>query len=147
VNVCPRANDASAFRRRPYSQETNDGSAPYIPRVRILLGFRTGHARGRDKSARCQATECWNVGDICARTGQPRRFMAWRLSSGLDDTSPLASHIEQLLLVLCTRADEIRGLWTDYDLTLQCVGYFPETGHGAHFNERSSDSSLISGWH
>jgi len=86
------------------------------------------------KALGVKPTECWNVGDICARTGQPRRFMAWRLSSGLDDTSPLASHIEQLLLVLCTRADEIRGLWTDYDLTLQCVGYFPETGHGAHFN-------------
>jgi hypothetical protein len=79
-------------------------------------------------------TEAWNVGDTNARNGKPRRLMSWRLSSGLDDTQPLAQHIANLFLLLNTRADSLRALWVDYELTLQCVGYFPASGHGVHFN-------------
>jgi len=60
--------------------------------------------------------------------------MAWYLRSGLDDTEELSAHIDSLLLALGPRAEALRSLWVDYTLTMQCVGYFPETGHGAHFD-------------
>lgn len=79
-------------------------------------------------------SEAWNVGDINPRNGKPRNFMSWRLSSGLEDTQTLDAHIETLLLQLQNKANAIRSLWVEYNLTLQCVGYFPPSGHGMHFN-------------
>ena len=60
--------------------------------------------------------------------------MSWRLSSGLDDTQPLNEHIQNLSVYLQPKAEAFRQLWLDYDLTLQCVGYFPTNGHGVHFD-------------
>ena len=60
--------------------------------------------------------------------------MTWRLSSALDDTQPLNMHIQNLFLYLHPKVDALRLLWADYDLTLQCVGYFPPSGHGLHFD-------------
>ena len=79
-------------------------------------------------------SEAWNVGDVNPRNGKPRTFMSWRMSSGLDDTRLLAEHISNILLWLHPRAEALRQLWVDYDLTLQCVGYFPPSGHGLHFD-------------
>lgn len=80
-------------------------------------------------------SEAWNVGDINERNGQPRKFMRWHLRSGLDDTHPLEQHIEQLLLYFGPKAEAVRALWLEYDLTLECVGYYPHSrGPGAHFN-------------
>lgn len=81
-----------------------------------------------------KASESWNVGDINPRTGKPRTFMSWRLGSGLDDTHPLSRHIESLLLMLGTKAHALRALWVEFDLTLQCAGYFPACGHGFHLD-------------
>jgi hypothetical protein len=81
-----------------------------------------------------EPSEAWNIGDINPRNDQPRRFMSWRLSSGLDDTKPLKQHIKNLFLYLASKADAIRALWVDYDLTLVCVGYYPPSGHGMHFD-------------
>lgn len=79
-------------------------------------------------------TEAWNVGDENPRNGKPRTFMSWHLSSGLDDRMPLSQHVEELFLILHTKVEGLRKLWVDHDLQLQCVGYFPATGHGAHFD-------------
>jgi hypothetical protein len=79
-------------------------------------------------------SEAWNVGDTNPQNGRPRKFMSWRLSSGLDDTQPLDQHIQNLFLYLHPKAQSLRQLWLEYDLTLQCVGYFPPSGHGMHFN-------------
>src|SRR5689334_5756370 len=68
-------------------------------------------------------TEAWNIGDINPRTGEPRRFMRWQLKSGLDDTRSLDEHITSLLHFLGHKASEMRQLWVDYDLVLECVGY------------------------
>ena len=81
-----------------------------------------------------EPSEAWNMGDTNTHNGKPRKYMSWRLSSGLDDTQPLERHIENLFLYLNTKAEALRSLWVDYELTLQCVGYFPASGHGAHFN-------------
>ena len=80
-------------------------------------------------------TEAWNVGDINPRTGQPRKFMCWQLRSGLDDTRSLDEHIKSVLLFIGLKAAEMRQLWVDYDLVLQCVGYYPSSsGSGMHFD-------------
>lgn len=79
-------------------------------------------------------SEAWNAGDINPRNGRPRNDMSWRLSSGLDDTKPLSEHIQIIFLYLHSKADALRSLWVDYDLTLQCVGYFPASGHGVHLD-------------
>ena len=63
-------------------------------------------------------SEAWNAGDKNPRNGKPRRGMVWRLSSDLDGT----------------RESELRKLWVDYELTLQCVGYYPSWTHGVHFD-------------
>jgi hypothetical protein len=79
-------------------------------------------------------SEAWNAGDINPRNGRPRKAMSWRLGSGLDDTNPLDMHVACLFLHLQRKVNALRTLWVEYDLTLQCVGYFPATGHGMHFN-------------
>ncbi len=79
-------------------------------------------------------SQAWNIGDENPRTGKPRKFMSWRLSSGLEDTQPLDKHIHNILLLLHLKAESLRQLWLEYDLTLVCVGYFPPSGHGMHFN-------------
>lgn len=79
-------------------------------------------------------SEAWNVGDINSRNEKPRTSMSWRLSSGLDDSIPLDQHIDAIFLVMQVKAEGVRELWVDYDLQLQCVGYYPATGHGAHFD-------------
>lgn len=78
-------------------------------------------------------SEAWNVGDINPRNGQPRKSMSWRMSSGLDDKHPLDEHVRSLFLYLSTRANALRKLWVEHDLTLQCVGYFAPSAHGFHF--------------
>lgn len=60
--------------------------------------------------------------------------MRWELHSGLDDTHSLREHIDELLVTLGTKELAVRALWVEYDLTLQCVGYYLPMGHGAHLD-------------
>ncbi len=87
--------------------------------ITALLGFKPSQA--------------WDVGDISPVSGRAREFMSWSMGSGLDDTHPLVEHVGTLLMFLSTKAESLRTLWVDFDLTLQCVGYFPHGGHGVHF--------------
>jgi hypothetical protein len=53
--------------------------------------------------------------------------------------SPCVHHgggsVQQGLSAASTsQGDSLRQLWLDYHLTLQCVGYFPSSGHGMHFD-------------
>jgi hypothetical protein len=79
-------------------------------------------------------SEAWNVGDVNPENGKPRKSMSWRFSSGLDDKHPLDEHVKNLFLYLSLKSEQLRKLWVDYDLTLQCVGYFVPSGHGFHFS-------------
>ncbi|MFZ2726744.1 MAG: DUF4279 domain-containing protein [Methylococcaceae bacterium] len=96
----------------------------------------SGHGTHEDitKILEIKPSESWNIGDINPRNNKPFKFMSWRLSSGLDDTQPIEMHIQYLFSRLHTKADALRKLWLDYDLVLQCVGYFPPSGHGIHFD-------------
>jgi len=89
-------------------------------------------------------SEAWNVGDANPQNGRPCKSMSWRLSSYLDDKHPLDEHIECLLSILRIKAEVLRSLWVEHDLTLQCVGYFPSTGHGVHLDrERVRQASQL----
>jgi hypothetical protein len=83
---------------------------------------------------RLKPTDAWNAGDINPKNGRAYPSMLWRLRSGFDDTKPLSQHIDTLLLLLGTRLEELRSLALEHDLTIQCVGYYTPSGHGAHLN-------------
>lgn len=83
-------------------------------------------------------SEAWNVGDVNPKNGRPRNFMRWELRSGLDDTHRLKEHIAILLTYLGAKSAEVRALWLEFDITLQCVGHFPPSrGPGLHFDRET----------
>jgi hypothetical protein len=96
----------------------------------------TGNGRHEDVTALLglSPSNAWNIGDHSPRTGSTHKFMSWKLKSGHDDTEPLAEHVKSLLLLLSLRPDALDKLSSDFDLTLQCVGYFPPSGHGFSFD-------------
>lgn len=79
-------------------------------------------------------SQAWNPGDRSDQTGRLQKYMRWRRDSGFDDREPLERHIESLLTLLAAKEEQLRQLWLEYDLTLQCVGYYPPSGHGAHLS-------------
>ena len=81
-----------------------------------------------------EPSEAWNKGDKHPQSGRVGRFMRWVRSSGIDDKAPIQQHIENLLLFLFLKEEEIRELATDYELVIHCVGYFPPSGHGTHLS-------------
>ena len=92
-----------------------------------------------------EPTKAWSVGDKKPRGGV-QQWMLWELESGHDDTQPLDRHVESLLLTLEMKAETIRQLSMDYELTIQCVGYYPASGHGINLSRevirRASQLSL-----
>jgi hypothetical protein len=71
--------------------------------------------------------------------------MMWRFDSGLDDKAGLDRHIRNLLMWAETRAEAIRRLSPDYAVTLQCVGYYPASGHGCHFTRDTLQAAAYLG--
>jgi hypothetical protein len=63
--------------------------------------------------------------------------MRWKLESGLDDTEPLEKHIERLLAMLEPKSSALQQLMPRYRLTLQCLGHYPPSDHGAHFDREA----------
>ena len=84
-----------------------------------------------------ESTNEWSEGDIDSRNNRPRRFMAWNLESGLDDTHPIEEHIEKILNLIEPLKNKLDELSQMYELTIQCVGYFAGTGHGLHLDRDS----------
>lgn len=77
----------------------------------------------------------WNAGDPSERTGRIQKRMFWKKESGLDDKEELSKHIEAIFLIVGLRHKEIKELFfRGYDPYIQCVGYYPETGHGTHLS-------------
>ncbi len=83
-------------------------------------------------------TEAYSEGDLNPHTGKLWGYMLWRLNSGLVDREPLENHINAILLWLNRFPGAIRRLADEYELTLQCVGWYPGPGFGAHFNREQT---------
>jgi hypothetical protein len=77
-----------------------------------------------------EPTNQWSQGELNPRNNLPRKFMSWNLESGLNDTHPIEEHIEKLLEILAPLENELAKLSKDYEVYIQCVGYFPASGHG-----------------
>ena len=82
------------------------------------------------------AQRSWSEGDPRPRGNGVYPFMKWQLDSGLEKTSSIEHHIEELLLVLGTKAIAIRALSPDYECIIQYVGDFGVgnfgSSHGVH---------------
>lgn len=86
------------------------------------------------KAIGCDPSQAYSEGDPDLKTGKPRGFTHWRLNSGLDDTEVLERHIDAIILWLNRFPGAVKRLSEEYELTLQCVGWYPGPGHGAHLN-------------
>ncbi|MCU7866650.1 MAG: DUF4279 domain-containing protein [Candidatus Thiodiazotropha sp. (ex Lucinoma borealis)] len=82
-----------------------------------------------------EPTNQWSEGDINPRNNKPRKFMNWNLESGLDDTHGIEDHIEALFSVLEPLRDTLANLSDEYEFCIQCVGYFPASGHGIYLDK------------
>jgi hypothetical protein len=82
-----------------------------------------------------EPSQAWSEGDI-RRSGGTYPCARWRFDSGLPDTEPLEKHISALLDRLQACPAAVRSLAPDYSGTIQCVGYYPATGHGVHIDHR-----------
>lgn len=87
------------------------------------------------KTLGISSTNEWSEGDISPRNGRPYKFMSWKLESGLDDTNPLNEHIEKLFSKLQPLEKELNVLSANYELCIQCVGYFHPSSHGIHLDK------------
>ena len=77
----------------------------------------------------------WNVGEPSEHTGRIQKRMLWQKNSGLDDKEELSKHIEALFFILGQKHKEIKELFfRGYDPFIQCVGHYPESGHGTHLS-------------
>jgi Domain of unknown function (DUF4279) len=77
----------------------------------------------------------WNAGERSEHTGRIQKRMLWQKKSALDDKEELSKHIESLLFILGRKHKEVQDLFfRGYDPYIQCVGYYPESGHGTHLS-------------
>ena len=83
-----------------------------------------------------EPTNEWSEGDLNPRNNMPRKFMHWQFESGFDDTHPIEEHLNKLFAVLEPLKSSLLELNQNYDLYLQCVGYFPPSGHGIHLDHQ-----------
>ncbi|MGH8613724.1 MAG: DUF4279 domain-containing protein [Gammaproteobacteria bacterium] len=82
-----------------------------------------------------EPTNAWNEGDINPRNNKPRKFTSWQLESGLDDTHPIKDHLETLFAKLEPLQQKLHSLSESYEIYVECVGYFPPSGHGIHLDK------------
>ncbi len=92
-----------------------------------------------------EPTNKWSEGDINPRNKFPRKFMNWNLESGLDDTHPIEEHIKKLFSVLEPLETLLLELGKEYELYIQCVGYFPASGHGIHIDREMIKKACMLG--
>lgn len=77
----------------------------------------------------------WNAGDINERNGKAQKSLHWKKSSGLDDRENLESHLDAIFFTLTNKHKAIQELFfKGYEPYIQCVGYYPDAGHGTHLS-------------
>ena len=80
-----------------------------------------------------QPSQAWNPGEKSDQTGRIQKFMRWRKDSYLEDTEPIEKHLDSIFQLLHGKHKEVQELFfKGYDAYIQCVGYYPPSGHGTH---------------
>ena len=91
----------------------------------------SGDAKNVTKILGRKPDKSWSEGDPRPRGNGVYPFMLWQQDSGLEKTSQVEHHIEELLLFLYSNSLAIRSLSPDYECIIQCVGDF-SSSHGVH---------------
>lgn len=114
-----------------YKKEVTLASPPLTNREYAYFSVKgNGDSQFVTSVLKIEPTNQWSQGEINPRNNRPRKFMGWNLKSGLDDTHPIKEHIEKLLEVLEPFEKELANLSKNYEVYIQCAGYFPSSGHG-----------------
>jgi hypothetical protein len=82
---------------------------------------------------RLEPSRAWSAGDP-RPGGGVYPATKWFLESGLDRTRPLEEHVSALLPILESKAEAIRAMSPQYEIILQCVGYFENPSPGFHLD-------------
>ena len=83
-----------------------------------------------------EPTNAWNKGDINRKNGRLRNLTSWQLESGLDDRCSIDEHLNALVLLLEPVEKKLYQLSSQYDICVQCVGYFPPASHGINIDNK-----------
>ena len=78
--------------------------------------------------------KAWNAGDKKPKGGEYPRT-EWAFQSGLAKTEELTKHIDILLTLLEQRSYVIKDLQPDWEIHINCVGYYRSSQHGLHINK------------
>lgn len=81
-----------------------------------------------------EPTNAWNAGDMNPGGKRKRKIMSWQYESGLDDRHDIEEHIVELFKVFEPLSQQLQQLSAEFDICIQCVGYFPPSGHGIHID-------------
>jgi hypothetical protein len=82
-------------------------------------------------------SDAWNIGDKKKRSPGTYAATRWRYDSGLNDTEELEKHVEVLLMLLETKREVLLKLYPEWTVCIQCVGYYPFSGHGFHLSHEN----------
>lgn len=80
-------------------------------------------------------TNAWNKGDPNPKNGRVRNFTSWQLESGLNDMHAIEEHLVELFRIFEPLSEKLLTLSQRFDIYIQCVGYFPASGHGIHIEK------------
>lgn len=69
-------------------------------------------------------TECWQKGEVNARTGYERTSSRWSLRSRLAESCELEEHVRDVLEQTRESAEAIREAGREFKCWVQLVGYF-----------------------
>jgi len=120
-----------------YKKEVTVASPPLTNREYAYLAVNgKGDSQLVTSILKIDPTNQWSEGEINPRNNKPRKFMCWNLTSGLDDTHAIEEHIGKLLEIIEPLKEELATLNKNYKVFIQCVGYFPPSGHGLHIDHK-----------
>jgi hypothetical protein len=91
----------------------------------------SGDCENVTKILKRKPNKSWSEGDLRPNGRGVYTFMMWQQDSGLEKTSSIEHHIENLFMFLNNNALAIRNLAPDYECIIQCVGHF-DSSHGVH---------------
>ncbi len=87
----------------------------------------------------------WKRGEVNVQTQLERKSNRWSLYSRLDKTEPLENHVRDVLEQLEANLPEFQKLTSDFEGTLQLVGYFYTTYPGFSLDRGAVRAAAVLG--